>query len=424
MTPNRLLHIQTLLLAFLLVITPAGFLMAQDGQMRIVAIVNDEIVTLRDLNERVKLVFATTGIPDLPETRRSIRDQVLRAIIDERLFLQEAKKRNVSISQEEVDRTIAVLERQMNIPPGRFEEFMARANVDPAAVTSQIRAEQIRIRLVRGRFSALSTITDPEVDAAVEKLKASAGQIEDLLAEIVVPVDNPDQEETARALAARLVQQVKDGANFPALARQFSRGATAANGGDMGWVARGSLEDEIDAAIASLERGAISNPVRSLGGYYILLLRDRRRIAQASPEEVKITLKQVLLPVPQNSSPRDTQSLTALATSVRDAITGCDDVEPLAAELKAPGSGSLGTVRLADLPENFRAAVADLKPGQTSQPVATPRAVHLFTICAREEPKSGIDRDAVRQNILVQRLQLLNQRYLQDLRRDATIEFR
>lgn len=409
---------------FLLALGTAAVASAQDNQLRIIAVVNDEIVTLRDLTERSKVVFATTGIPDTPETRRAVRDQSLRAIIDERLFLQEAKKRNYTVPQEDIDRTVSGLERQMNIPAGRFEEFMQRANLDPETILVQIRADISRNRLVRARFAGQTQIQDAEIDAAVARLQAQAGMLEDLLAEIIVPVDSPDQEEAARATADRLVKQMREGANFPALARQFSRGATAANGGDMGWVTRGALPDEQDAVIARLEKGDISAPVRSVGGYYIFLLRDRRKIAQIGPEDVKLTMKQVVLPIPQNSSAGDVQNLLGLANNTRDVIQSCDDVDALAAELKAPGSGSLGTVRLADLPENFRVAVSDLKANESSQPVVTSRAIHVFNVCAREEPKSGVDRNAVRQSLFSQRLQLLAQRYLQDLRRDATIEFR
>ena len=143
-----------------------------------------------------------------------------------------------------------------------------------------------------------------------------------------------------------------------------------------------------------------------------------------APEEIKLTLSQIMLGLAPNAGPGDVETAMSLARTVRDSIHSCADVEPLARELKAQGSGNLGTVRLVDLPENFRNAVKDLQPNQSSEPVPTPRAVHIFTVCEREEPKSGIDRNQVRNGLIQQRIVLVGQRYLQDLRRDATIEFR
>lgn len=403
----------------------AGPAAAQENALRIIAVVNDDVISARDILERMRITLVTTGMRDTPELRRALRDQTLRALIDERLFMQEAKKRNISVSDEDVNRAVGLLERQMNIPPGSFADTFSRQGLDPDVMIGQIRADITRARLVRARFGATGgTIGEKEVDEAVEKLKALAGQTEELLAEIVIPVDSPDQEEQAKQTAERVLEQLRGGAPFPALARQVSRGSTASAGGDLGWVRRGTLDDDIEAAAAKLERGQLSEPVRALGGYHIILLRDRRRIAMADNSDAKITLSQIMLGLTPNSNAREIETVSSLARQVRETIASCNDVEPLAKELKAAGSGSLGTVRLADLPENFRNAVTDLKAGETSQPVVTQRAVHLFTVCDREQPKDAIDREQIRNTLFNQRLVLMGQRYLQDLRRDATIEFR
>lgn len=397
---------------------------AQDGSLRILAIVNDEVVSVRDVAERMRMTLLTTGIPNTPEIQRQLREQSLRVLVDERLYMQEAKRRNFTLPQEEIDRAVENIERQMNVPAGRFEQAVQRMGLDPKAFIDNIRANLTWGRLVRGRYFSTNTITEQEVDEAVERLRARAGQTEELVSEILIPVDSPDQEESAKQTAEQVLEQLRTRGNFSALARQFSRGPTAANGGDIGWVARGTLPDEQEEALAKLERNSFSDPIRSTGGYYIFGLRDRRRVAEASAQDIKLTLSQIMIGLAPNAQAAEVETAMALARTVRESISKCEDVEPLAKELKAQGSGSLGTVRLADLPENFRNAVKDVQPNETSQPVATPRAVHIFTVCERDEPKSGIDRTQVRNSIAQQRIALMSQRYLQDLRRDATIEFR
>src|SRR3546814_523738 len=191
--------------------------------------------------ERTRVIMVTGNLPDTPEVRRAVRDQAMRSMIDERLEMQEAKKRGISVPQADVDSAVARLEEQNHIPAGRFEDFAARAGIDASAIIDQIRTELTWVRMVRSRLSATTVVTDEEIDEAIAKLKASVGQTEDLLSEILIPVDSPDQEEPQRQTALKIIEQLHKGASFPALARQFSRGTTAAAGGDMGWVTRGKI---------------------------------------------------------------------------------------------------------------------------------------------------------------------------------------
>ena len=94
--------------------------------------------------------------------------------------------------------------------------------------------------------------------------------------EIFLPVDNPEQNDKVKKDAEEVEQQLHQGAPFPVVARQFSQHPTAATGGDMGWVNTGQLAPELDAALARMEVGAVSDPIRSTGGWYVLGLRERQ----------------------------------------------------------------------------------------------------------------------------------------------------
>lgn len=410
-----------LLLLFGLAGSPA-FGQAQD-QQRIVALVNDDVISLRDVTQRARVILVTARLPDTPEVQRAVREQAMRSLIDERLQMQEAKRRGISVSQQEVDNAIGLIERQLGIPTGRFEEFAQRSGIDPNIFVNQVRAELTWARMIRARMNATVTITDQEVDEALAKLRSSAGQTEELISEILVAVDNPDQEEPQRQAAQRIVEQLRNGASFPAMARQFSRGTTAASGGEVGWVQRGTLPEEVDSVLARMEKGQISDPIRSIGGYHIVALRDRRKIAMPGAEDSKVTLKQIVIPLSQTPSAADLQAAMARAQTIQGRIRSCEDVDAIVEELKVPGSGSLGTLRLGDLPEAFRQPVGQLKVNETTQPIQAPQGIRLFTLCAREE-STALDRNQIRQNLLMRRAELLAQRYIRELRRDATIEFR
>ncbi len=392
---------------------------------RIAAIVNDEVVSGFDVDQRVRLVMISTGLQDTPETRSRLRAQVLRTLIDERLQVQEATRLNIAVADEEIDRALRTIERQNNIPEGRFGDFVSSRGVGLSAVTTQVKAALAWQKLIRRTLQPRVTVSAEEIEAVVQRLEASAGRTELLLAEIFLSVDNPAQDGEVRRRAENLVRQIRSGARFPAVAREFSQGVTAAVGGDMGWVQPEQLSQELAEAVTALRLREISDPIRVTGGYYIVTIRDQRQILGGGATDVELDLKQILLPLDAKASPDELETQVNLATAIRGAIGGCEDVESVAAELKSSESGSLGKMRLGDLPVKVRPAVADLKVGEISEPVRTGVGVHLFMVCGRSGDEAAEpDTDAIRDDIGNRRLSMMARRYLRDLRRDAVVELR
>jgi peptidyl-prolyl cis-trans isomerase SurA len=105
-------------------------------------------------------------------------------------------------------------------------------------------------------------------------------------------------------------------------------------------------------------------------------------------------------------------------------ISGCDGLAGKAKELNTEGSGSLGTVRLGDLPPAFREALHTVAAGKLAA-IQGDRAIHVVAVCARNEPQqSQAEREQVRQSLMQRRVSLMARRYLRDLRRDALVEYR
>ncbi|MGH6618207.1 MAG: SurA N-terminal domain-containing protein, partial [Alphaproteobacteria bacterium] len=105
---------------------PPAAALAQ-GVMRIAAVVNDDVISAYDLNQRVRMVMITGRIPDTPENKRRLAEQVLRNMIDEQLQLQEAKRLNISVSDEDVNRLLAKLNAQNKVPAGTLESILTRS---------------------------------------------------------------------------------------------------------------------------------------------------------------------------------------------------------------------------------------------------------------------------------------------------------
>ncbi len=417
---RRVLAAVLLGLAALILTAPAG---AQT--QGIAAVVNDQIVTLLDLDQRVTVAISTAGLRDTPDTRASLRSQMLRTLIDESLQMQEARRLNITVTPASLGDARRLLETRNNIPPGGFVKFLVDQGLPEASITRQMTAELAWNRVVSTHLLPQVTVPDPEIDAEMARVAQSSGKYRYLLSEIFLPTEVNQRDTDLRTQALRLANDIRGGASFGAVARQFSRGPSAFDAGNVGWVMEEQLAPELAPIVRAMQVGAISDPVSANSGYYLLQLRDRRVIGQADPREVTVHLKQIALPVAANAPAADLQRAQARAQSIAVAVRGCDQMDSMIKEVGNPQSGDLGRVKLGDLPERFRDPVGALEVGRASEPLRSDVAVHVFMICAREAPATALPtRDEIAQTLGQQRLVQLERRYMRDLRRAATIDIR
>lgn len=415
----------SLIMPLLLVpVLTTGTVRAQDVQ-RVAAIVNDEVISRYDVEQRIGLVIATSRLADTPKMRRRLRGRILRSLIDESLQLQAARRYSIRIGKSDMAQAYSYIEQQNNLPAGELEHYLAARRISKPALETQLRAEITWSKLVRRRLGRNVQIGDEEVDEVLARLEANAGRSEQQISEIFLPVDAPEQEEEVRRASVDLLHQLREGAAFTAMARQFSRGATAAQGGAIGWVQPGQLTADLDQAIAKLKFGALSEPIRGVGGYYIIQLHERRKIAATAKASMKLHLKQIILAVAKPAGEVDFKAGEEVARTVADSAKSCDDVAAVAKELPAATANDLGFIAMPDLPKNIVAAVKDLAIGRFSAPIRNKSGVMMLMVCDRQAIQGkGPNRESVSDNLARRRLTMLAQRYLRDLRRSAVVELR
>ncbi|MCY4549495.1 MAG: peptidylprolyl isomerase [Defluviicoccus sp.] len=391
---------------------------------RIAVVVNDEVVSVRDLRDRIRLVLFLSGIADTRESRRRIANQVVRTLVDERLQLQEAKKRGLTVSDDEVALALAEMERANRMAPGGLSSVLAESRVSQESLRAQFRARIAWSKLVRRRLAPRIDIGDEEVTAFLARLEASQGEEAYRLGEILLPVSRGDDEATVRNAALRMVAQIREGARFGALARQFSRTATAAVGGDLGWAARSDLDPAVAAAVAKLAPGDVLDPIRTVSGFRILTLTERRDAA-ADPKEAALDLRQILVPLADEAKPARIAARLKQAASAARVIEGCEDLGAVAEALGAGAPRNLGTLRPSELSAAIRENIAEVGDGRAGVPIRVPGGIALFAVCGRVQPRSTLpDRETVARRLRDQRLNLAAQRYLRDLRSAAVVDIR
>lgn len=393
--------------------------------LRIAAVVNDEVISVLDLQGRIRLVMLTSGQQPSPELERRLAPQVLRGLIDERLQLQEAKARSIDVSDADLASVTEELERSNNLPRGGLEPFVQRAGIPMDTLLQQLKARIAWQRTVNRRMRQSLLIGEEEIDDFLAQARENQGQPENLVAEIFLAIDNPENEPEVRQNAERLAQQARQLGDIRPLARQFSDSASSASGGDLGWVRRGQVDPALESALEGLAPGQVSAPIRTVTGYHVIQLRSRRIASGGNPDDRQVQLRQVMLPLAPNASAADVGARAVAAKAFGDGVTGCADLDRAARDKGLSGATDLGLLRLADLAPGVRAAVADLPVGKASAPIRLDDGFSVMMVCARADaPGSTLSRDDARRRLAADRFDAQARRYLRDLRQAAFIDIR
>ena len=407
-------------MAVLLVMMTA---LAQDVQ-KIVAVVNDEIISGYDLNQRISLTILLSGFPNTQETRRQLVNPTVARLIDDRLKMQEAARYNIAISDEQVLEAIAFLEKNNGMEPGQIDRMIRQNNIDIETVMAQVRANLTWNRIIRQRIMSRITISDEEVEAVQKRLENNKGKTEYFLSEIYLPVEPETPEAQVRDAVANLVSQLRSGASFQRAASQFSQGATAASGGTVGWVLADEVPSEIGSVLPDLRPGQVSDPIRASDGYYILLVQQARKILDADPDNVTLDITQIVVPAGSGENAGG-EAQKKLANTISNFIDSCDQLPTLLTELNSTESGNIGQVRLGDMPDNIKAILKDMETGEVSEPYQDGELYRIFVVCDRNDPQArSNDPEDIRREILIRRAENRARGYLQDMHNAATIETR
>jgi peptidyl-prolyl cis-trans isomerase SurA len=398
----------------------------------IAAVVNEEMISMYDLNSRIDSVITFSGISPTPENRRRIAFQVLRGLIDERIKLQEATRLEITASESKLKTAKANFARQNRVEPSALKEFVSRNRLQESTIDEQIKASVVWNKIVATRYRRNVKITEVEINEIIQKHKKNKGKPEDLVYEIFLPVKNSKQEQEAVRLAERLVQQIKKGANFSAIAQNFSQSSSGGRGGTLGWTMRGELEPDLHAVVQTMKPGEIKGPVRTQEGVLIVLLQATRMsigldAPPAGPEKVKLFQLHLALQK-EVSQEVVAQHLSRLQTETTN-LVGCTAFNTLAKKIGSPLSGELGTFPINKISPKMQSLIKSVAAGRSSPPQRTPDGIIVLMVCERIVPEIVVRSDEekiaiVQSQLINDRLNLAAKRYFRDLKRASFIDVR
>ena len=222
---------------------------------------------------------------------------------------------------------------------------------------------------------------------------------------------------------------MRQGARFSAVAQQFSQSATAAVGGDMGWLRPEQLSPDLAKAAASLKSGELSPPIRTNGGYYLLLVVDRRNGATGgrTGRMASSTCRSSMPPLPPNANEAQKRAAAAEVVSLRGNAKNCADFLRIGKE-KAPQFSSQGQVTANNVTPQMRQLLDKLTPNEVSQPILQRNGIGAVMLCSKQTQAAAKstepNREEIFESLLRQKLDTVARRYLRDLRRVAYVDVR
>ena len=345
-------------------------------------------------------------------------------MVDEQI--EEAKAQKVEAGKDEIEDAYRRLATQrFQQTPEELEKYLRSIGSSSASLKRQIEGELDWNNLIQRNVSPFVNISEDEVNELYNRLQASRGTAEYRIGEIYLSA-TPETHDAVQQNATKIVEQIKQGASFPAYARQFSEASTAAVGGELGWIRLEQLQNPtLEAAVQQLQPGQLVGPVEIPGGFDILVLIDKRQIGMADPRDAVLSLKQVSLDFPKGTPEADAKQKAEMFSNAVKAIHGCGEVDAAAAKIGAQVVTN-DQVQVRGLPEPLQQAMLQLNVGEATPPFGSlTEGVRALFLCGRDDPKSssGPDRSQLQSQLEDDRVGKRAQRYLRDLRRDAVIEY-
>ena len=255
----------------------------------IIAKVNNRVISFSDLEDRYNFVISESKIKvNSSEEKRLLLNQIIDKMIDEELIRQEGDKLHIELTNAEIDGVVESLAERQKKNTANLKKYFASKKISFSAYRNQIKADLIWSQIISNSVKSRIKITDSEINEFLEQQKLNTDITKFLIAEIFIP-----DEKDAKLLATKLVVELKHGANFKTIVKQFSRSPTSEGDGEIGWVSRADIDIKIYDSISALDKNEYSDPVFLSDGYYIFRLLDKKSVTELKENDAAEARKKI-----------------------------------------------------------------------------------------------------------------------------------
>ena len=398
---------------------------------RIVAIVDQTVVTEQELESRIRTVTSQlqkqgTELP--PEN--ILRKQILERLISDTLQLQYAAQSGLKVDDSQLDKTIERIAEQNQLTLTEFADALAKDGVSMRKFRADIRNEITIARLREREVDSRVNVSESEIDNFLTT-QASSNENQDEYEIAHILIRTPEEGATedvqkAKAKVDEVIKALQAGTNFSKVSASFSDAPNALEGGSLGWKSSTQMPALFLDALKNMQVGSVSEILRSPNGFHILKLINKR--GGSSPLIIEQThARHILIKLSEVTSENDGKKKIDL---IKERLDNGEKFEVLARQFSEDGSassgGDLGWVNPGDTVPLFEKAMNDLKDGQISQTVRTPFGWHVIQVLERR--KQDMSKEAARlkarQEIRKRKSEEAYQDWIRELRDRAFVELR
>ncbi len=401
----------------------------------IVAVVNSEPITNNEV-QNLKLRLQKQLQPGTATPNAQIlTQQALDQLINEKAQLQQARDNGIRIDDTEVDQTELNIARQNQVSKEELYKRVVLEGLSVSAFREQLRNQLMISRLREREVDNRARISDTDVEQSIQSQQAgkpmASNQVDINLAMILIAVPENSSEQEAADLkikAQQIVQRAKRGESFAALAQAFSQALDkGANGGEMGWRPADRYPSLFIDSTQNLNKGEVSDPVRSGAGFHILKVLDKKQSEMSNTLIVQTRARHILLRTGSELS--EAAARNRLVTYKQRVQAGTDFAD-LARQFSQDGSaaagGDLGWASPGQFVPEFEEVLTSLRPGQISDPLISRFGAHLIQVMERREIPLSVreQREMVRTQLREKKIEELYAAWVEELRGRAYVELR
>jgi peptidyl-prolyl cis-trans isomerase SurA len=412
----------------------AGGAMAQRVALvdRIVAVVNREVITASELNERVDEATRQLRRQNTPLPERALLERrVLERMVLEKAQLQLARESGIRIDDAQLDRAVERIAENNRMTLAAFRAALQKDGVPFDKFRDDVRSQIMLTRLREREVDDRIEVSESEIDLYLAENKPGGGaRNEYSLAHVLVRLPeqaSPERIEAARARAEKARAEALGGADFARVAATYSDAPDAMQGGNLGWRPEDRLPELFANAVRAMRPGDVSEVLRSPGGFHVVKLLERRGAA-SGPVVAQTRARHIL--VRTNEVVSEAEARRRLADLRERIVTGGQDFAELARLHSQDGSaargGDLGWLLPGDTVPEFQRAMDELKVGEVSQPVKSPFGWHLIQVQERRQAGVAAERQRMqaRQALRERRADEAFEEWLRQLRDRTYVEIR
>jgi peptidyl-prolyl cis-trans isomerase SurA len=397
---------------------------------RIVAVVNDEVITHHELSSRLdsalgQLQRQGTALPP----REVLEKQMLERLVIDKVQLQFAREVGLRVDDAQLDQALQRIATNNKLTLAEFRVALEKDGIAFATFREEIRAEMTIARLREREVDSRIFISEGEIDNYLAGEAGQAGGEEYQMAHILLRAPesaSPEQIQQLRAKSDQIVERLRQGENFAQLAAAYSDAPDGLRGGDLGWRSLNRLPTMFAEVAAKLQVGEVSPVMRSSNGFHLVKLLGKRG-GGALPAVQQTRARHILIKVNEVvSEPEARHTVETLHQRIKHGENFADLARLFSQDGSASKGGDLGWIYAGDTVPEFEGAMNKLAPGELSEPVKSPFGYHLIEVTERrvQDVSSDRQRTAARQVLRERKRDEAYQDWLRQMRDRAYVELR